>query len=266
MLLEIVLFLLLVTVICLVSYKGAVHEYQILQKDWAPNIQWSQLLDENVPIVIRNVDPEWQGLTWSFKKSAKKSWPIQVRSEDGDFLKTTWSEWIQSAPGQPILQNGKELAKVAKLPLRTWTDGGFSRWSWIFPTNTESFLLGPSEDTFLPVYKTTAVSTLIQSTDGAPLQIWLAHDGAIPPSVAAELSGHNPWALNSEDLPWMEEVKFIELKLRPGNALSIPAHWWVAARPMFATDHVPTTMAEGSWFWIAEFHSPVSYLIPTRKK
>lgn len=265
MLLEITLFLLLIAVICLVSYKGAVHEFQILQKDWAPNINWSQLLDENVPIVLRNVDPEWQGSAWSYKTTVKKSWPIVVGEKDA-LLKTTWSEWIQSEPGQPALQNGEELAKVAKLPLHTWKDGGFGRWSWVFPTHTEVHMLGPTEDTVLPVYKTTAVSTLIQSTDGAPLQIWLAHDGAVPPSVASELSGHNPWTLRSDEIPWMEEVKFIELKLRPGNALSIPAHWWVAARPMFATGQVPTKMAEGSWFWIAEFHSPVSYCVPSRKK
>ncbi len=265
MLLEIVLFLLIVVGVCLVSYKGAVHEFQILQKDWAPNITWSQMLDENVPIVIRNVDPEWQGLTWNYKATAKKSWPIVVLTEDGEYLKTTWSDWIQSAPGQPTLQNGEELARVAKLPVDTWTDGGFSRWSWLAPKRMEAHMLGPTEDTVLPVYKTTAVSTVIQSTDGAPLQIWLAHSGAVPNAVATDLAGNNPWTLSSEEIPWMDEVKFIEIKLRPGNALSIPAHWWIAARPMFGTE-APTKMADGSWFWIAEFHSPISYLVPTHKK
>ncbi len=266
MLLEIVLFLLLVVGICVISYKGAVHEFQILQKDWAPNISWSQQLEENVPIVIRNVDPEWRGQSWTFKGTAKKAWPIVVKDADGEFLKTSWSEWIQSHPGQPELQNKQELAKVVKLPIRTWTDGGFSRWTWVAPARTEAYVLGPSPETVLPARKTTATNTLLQSTDGAPLQIWLAHEGAVPAAVNSELRGKNPWDLRSDEIPWIEEVKFIEIKLRPGNALSVPAHWWIAARPMFPTNSTPSSMAEGSWFWLTEFHSPLSFMVSNMQK
>lgn len=264
MILELLLVFGVILGVCLVAYKGAVHEFQLVQKDWISNLNWSSLLGEGVPLVVRNVAPEWMGY-WRFKSTARKSWHVQVKEGDRQFA-TTWSEWIQSAPGQPPFQNGRELANVAKIPAQTWMDGGFCRWSWLAPWSVEAHVLGPTEDTFLPAYKTTAVCTVFQSTDGAPLQIWLAHEGAVSSQVVNELRGKNPWNLRSSDVPWMEEVKFVEVKLRPGNALAIPAHWWVAARPMFALDAAPTKMADGAWFWSAEFHSPISYFIPSRKK
>lgn len=263
MILEFLIFLGVVFCVCLLVYKGAIHEFQILQKDWTANMHWSALLEEGVPLVIRNVTPEWVG-RWSMKATVRKLWPIQVKEEETE-LQTTWSEWIQSLPGQPPLLNTTELATVAKLPVQNWIDGGFCRWSWLAPWHVSAHVLGPSEDTLISAYKTTAVCTLIQATDGAPLQIWLAHDGAVPKQVGSSLRGENPWNLRSEEVPWMEEVKFVEIKLRPGNALAIPAHWWIAARPMFS-NVTPTCMADGSWFWIAEFHSPVSYVMPCPKK
>jgi hypothetical protein len=263
MILEIILFVCIVFCVCLVVYKGAVHEFQILQKDWTSNMNWSDLLGEGVPLIVRNVAPEWKG-AWTIKQTARKSWPIQVRDDEG-LLGTTWSDWIRSAPGQAPLENTAELAQVAKLPIQTWVDGGFCRWSWLAPWRTDAFVLGPTSDTLLPAYKTVAICTLLQSTDGAPLQIWLAHEGAVPPQVCDDLHGSDPWSLRSEEVPWMEEVKYVEVKLRPGNAIAIPPHWWIAVRPMFSTTK-PTCMGDGAWFWRAEFNSPVSYVIPNPKK
>lgn len=262
MVLELLIFFGIALCVCLMAYKGAVHEFQIVQKDWISGMNWSALLGEGVPLVIRNVVPEWMGF-WNRKATSRKLWPTQV--QDGDeFLTTTWRDWIQSVPGQPPVQNGRDLATFAKIPVQTWVDGGFTRLSWIAPWVVDAHVLGPTEDTLLPAYKTTASCTLLQSTDGAPLQIWLAHEGAVPTEVAPDLTGENPWLLKSDEVPWMEEVKFIEIKLRPGNALAVPPHWWIAARPMFGTQ-AATQMGDGAWFWRAEFHTPISYLIPSKK-
>ncbi len=254
--LEILLVILLLVAFFLVAYKGAIHEFQILQKDWAPNIDWSSLLSEQLPLVIRNVDGSWKG-GWG-KSLAKKPWPIQVR-KDNQVFKGKWNEWLASPPGQPpiVEESMWEIAELQRPPVETWEDGGFRRPTWI-----PAHLLRPSvhvlaEDSVQAVRKTTAAATVIQATDGVPLQVWLAHEGAIPASVSLE--GANPWALTQDQVPWIQEVKFIEIKLRPGNALVVPTHWYYALKPTLSAVGDQPTMADGAWYWIAPFHSPVSW-------
>lgn len=260
MVLELLLFGLIIIGVLLVSYKGAVHEFQILQKDWAPNIDWSALLTEQLPIVIRNVCPEWKGV-WTRKSTERKTWPTLVKSEDGQILRTTWNEWVSSAPGEPLFVNGDEIAEAVKIPIEEWRDGGFRKWSWLPTQDLRVGVLGPSKQSFLPVQKTKAAATVIQSTDGAPLQLWLAHDGAIPASVSEDIVGKDPWSLNSEEVPWIDEVKFIEVKLRPGNAIVIPTHWWWAARTQLPIVSNRPSMGDGAWFWISSFQTVPSLIV-----
>jgi hypothetical protein len=260
MVLEILLLFLVVSAILLAVYKGAVQEYQILQKDWSPTIDWSSLLSEKLPIVIRNVDPEWQG-RWTRDATQHKNWPLVVKDEHGTLLRTTWSEWLSSPPGQPPMHNGHELAEVAHIPLDQWRDGGFRQWSWLPLNYANVGVLGPHVDTVLPTEKTKSACTIVQATDGIPLQIWLAHEGSVPASVADHLMGRNPWSLKSEQVPWIEELKYIEIKLRPGNAIAIPTHWWWAARAALPAVSERPVMADGAWYWVAHAENPVSWTV-----
>jgi hypothetical protein len=260
MFLESLLVILLILGFLVMAYKGAVHEFQILQKDWAPNIDWSPLLGEQLPIVIRNVPPEWRGTDWAHKATAQKSWPILVRGEGGKMLRGAWGPWLSGHPGEPAIENLDEIAPFVNIPAHAWTDGGFRRWSWL-PTGfarTSVGILGPTEDAVQPLRKTVAAATVLQATDGAPLQVWLAHEGAIPATVSLE--GKDPWRSTA---PWIGEVKFIEMRLRAGNALVLPPHWWYALRPEIDVFGSYATMAEGSWWWSTEFHTPVSALVAT---
>jgi hypothetical protein len=264
--LEFLLVVLLVLGILVIAYRGAIHEFQILQKDWAPTMDWSALLGEQLPIVIRNVDPSWQG-SWTRRATQQKDWPIRVRGGDGGLFKASWSEWISSAPGQPPIERTslEAIGEFVAVPTAAWSDGEFRRWSWL-PTQTAAtalHILGPTADAVMTCRKTTAAATLLQSCDGAPLQVWLAHEGAVPASLAQQLIGRNPWALTSDQFPWINEVKFIEIKLRPGNAMTIPTHWYFAVRPMLPVVSDAPTMADGAWFWTAEFQTPISALVST---
>ena len=261
MFLESLLVLLLVVGFLVMAYKGAVHEFQILQKDWAPNIDWSPLLGETLPLVIRNVAPEWRGSAWTHQATAAKSWPIHVKPGGSDqLMRGTWSQWLASAPGEPAIENLAEIATFVDVPLHAWTDGGFRRWSWL-PTGLGAKkhvgILGPTVGAVQTLRKTVAAATVLQATDGAPLQVWLAHEGAIPDAVS--LVGQDPWRATA---PWISEVKFIELRLRPGNALVLPPHWWYALQSEAGGAGGPfPTMADGAWYWMAEFHTPVSALV-----
>jgi len=218
-------------------YRSAIHEFQILQKDYSSEHDWASLLEEQLPLVIRSLPKHWLG-AWTRTNTRHKTWVVKVRDDEGRLFRTTWNHWLEEPVGIP--ENLEELATTAKLDttIRHWNDDGFRRWFWLPPrTPVPSILLKPKG-----VVKTTAAVTTIVSTDGAPLELWIAHEGAIPANVADELRGENPWVLTTKEIPWIGEVKYIEVKLRPGNAITIPAHWWYALKS-----------DEGqAWYWVAE--------------
>ena len=105
---------------------------------------------------------------------------------------------------------------------------------------------------------------MIASTDGAPLELWVAHEGAVPPDVYDYEEPVNPWTATTEHYPWVGDVKFIEIKLRPGNVLMLPRHWWFAVRSADnegGGDEGPSLNAHGAWWWRGDFHSVTSRVV-----
>jgi len=243
MVLEIIVVLLLILGICVVSYRGAVHEFQILQKDYIPDAKFADLLSEQLPLVIRNLPHSWTG-NWTHARCASKAWPVTV-TIGGRRLRTTFDKWIQD-PSPVTPDNAGELAGHAKLGI-TITNWEFRRWYYLAPSTPRVSILRSPQCS--GIRKTVADSTVIVATDGAPLEIWVSHEAGIPANIVEELRGKDPWIQTTNEIPGVSDVKFIEVKLRAGNALAIPCHWWYAVRPV-----------EGAaWFWTADFHSPISW-------
>lgn len=254
MILGAVLLILIVVGLFAISYRGALHEFQILQKDYNSQNKWQEFLSEQLPLVIRNLPPTWLG-NWSASRTENKDWQVTISIKEGRKtrkLQTSFKEWLEYPEKQ--IENGTELGHNAKLDItvQNW----FRRWFWI-PTNSprSHILSGHEDNSCLPLRKTTADSTVIVSTDGAPIEIWISHEAGIPSPIVDEIRGKNPWIQSTNEIPGVEEVKFIEVVLRPGNAIVIPTHWWYSIR---STDDSAL-----SWFWINEFHSPISWLATT---
>lgn len=254
MVLELMFLALLIGVVCIFIYRGATHEFQILQKDFDEENNWSELLGEDLPLVIRGLPKAWLG-AWSEKMTGKKTWQVQV-NQDGKRFKTTWSNWLSTPAPKPHPDNLQEISAVARLQYNfgNWGVEGFRRWSWLPVGDPEPFVFSGGD--YLGVQKLAAEYTAIVATDGVPLELWIAHEGAIPANVSADLVGKNPWTQTTEDIPWIGEVKYVEIRLRPGNAIVIPKHWWLSVRSAAAKPQGPKDPA--AWFWRGEFHTPMS--------
>lgn len=254
MILEILFVVVLLCGLCVIAYRGAIHEFQILQKEYSPSTDWSEPLSEQLPLVIRQLPKHFLG-GWTASRTGNKQWSVVVKDGGRRKYRTTWSEWIQQpSDTQPV--NMDEIASVAKLDdtIAHWSADGFRRWYMLAPQMPVPFVV---PNTFVRgVQKTAAEHTVVVSTDGAPLSIWIAHEGAVPSQVVPLLSNKDPWTQTTESIPWISEVKYVEVKLRPGNAIVLPRHWYFAIR---ASAEAPT-----AWFWIAQFHTPISYVAGRR--
>jgi hypothetical protein len=253
MILEFIFLCILVFAICVIAYRGAVHEFQILQRDYNTQTPWGELLNEQLPIIIRAIPKSLLG-GWNESRTKQKHWPVYVRDNVGKKYKTTWDIYLQDkTPYQP--ENSSEIAHIAKLDetITNWAAEGFHKWYWIPGSVPTPYVTQP--DFVLGVQRVWAEATLLTNTDGGPLHIWLAHGGAIPSNVIPVLNGKNPWIQTTDDIPWISEVKYIEIILRPGNTLLIPRHWYYAIQSSAQT-----------WFWISEFHSPISWIASRGKK
>jgi len=250
MTLELLFLVFLVAALCTFAYRGAVHEFQILQKDYDEEQNWSELLSEELPLVIRRLPKAWIG-AWSEKATGKKTWQVQVK-QDGRRFKTTWANWLATKDPKPQPENSAEISQVARLghAISNMTADGLRRWSWLPPGNPKPSVFSAKD--FYGVEKLSAEFTVVVATDGAPLDLWIAHEGAIPANVSEDLVGKDPWALTTDDVPWIGEVKYVEMRLRPGNAVLVPKHWWLAIRH---------GGGEGTaWFWQGEFQTPISWV------
>jgi len=241
MVLELLFIFLLLFGIALISYKSAVHEYEILQRDFSEDVQWSELLQENLPIVLRNVPKSWMG-GWVAAKHAARPYTIFVRNAENKKFQTTWNTWIQSTD-DTILATPPEIT----LSTTALSESGFSRWFFLpFSTPVPAAL---HMNTVLKLRETFAEHTLIVATDGSPLTLWLAHEGAL---ANVDIRGKDPWSITSAECPTIGDVKYIEIRLRPGNAISVPKHWFYALKN---EDEPP------AWYYTTELNTPISRLV-----
>lgn len=101
------------------------------------------------------------------------------------------------------------------------------------------------------LWKTKAYYTLCSPTQGtASVKLLLP---AMIPFLPVQWQGRNFDSLKKEDTPLLSHLEFVEIKLRPGNALLIPAHVLTNI-----TQHVESP--EPLFTYLVEIHHPISRL------
>jgi hypothetical protein len=112
---------------------------------------------------------------------------------------------------------------------------------WVYSFNTS---LWPDHR---GLFKTTAFQTVLMPTQGtASVKLLLPK---MVPYLPTKWKGRQFSTLSLQDTPLLNQIQFIEIRIRKGNLLFLPAHLIVDIESI-----------ESSWVFLAEIHHPISAL------
>jgi hypothetical protein len=220
------------------EYNRSIQEYTFAQPKSAADIRG--VVSEKTPIVA-----EIGTLPWRNKVAEDATWPVSI----GEGVEMPVSEWLKQEDAiRQAIGNGSALAETMGLATGLGEIEESRRWWWMPGLHDLTVdVLGPGET--LGLHWVGAERHWIGCSDGEPLTLWLVHS-RYQKFLPAEVS--NPWTLTVAEAPWIGRVQYIEVIVRPGWCVGVPAHWGVAVR----SD--ATAAGSRSWVWTADQHSPLS--------
>ncbi len=240
---------LLVAMILTFFYKQAVYEFRINQIDWEQREGLGALLAEKVPIVVRDVP---HVAFWTHEDVMMREAYSFVRV----FEDSPLSDWLVRAEKDVVCpwpsEHARELAAVAAVDI--WAERELHPLIqtnpllqvWVRP---ESSCWSGS----VGLWRTRAPWTCLFVTEGA-IQVSVM-PGKHEKSLPAMWRGVTLGALTAHDTPFVGDLKFLDIVLRPGHALFLPAHWyanWVNLEGGEKPSEICPMVCK------VEYHTPVS--------
>jgi len=232
MLLQIVAIVAVLFFISVIFYKYnpvSLSDIRLIQLEWEQIDTWPELRTENQPVIIRGA-PTGNSPVWT--------------SAD---LETRNIEDIPVQYGTATAYNTAYHHFVTKW-VNTWLPKSFHSspvLEKILPVSTQA-ITGQQV-----INKTTASWTSIMPTDST-LIVSIANPSCeefLPTNWRNKDNQYFFTSLSKFDTPFVGEIKYIDIKLRPGTVLSIPCHWFFSIQ---SEDDAPHIIA-------SECHTPVSY-------
>jgi len=225
------------------EYQRSVQEYTFAQPAALGDLRGIQ--GDKTPIVV-----EIGALPWRPEVAERAAWNCNVGLAEQPELPV--SAWLKEKPRPPIA-NPEGLA--AEMELTTGlADLDDSRAWWWLPglRDARVGILEPAEK--LGLSWVSEERRWFGCSSGAPLILWLVHSRyrRFLPSAATQ-GTVDPWALTVTEAPWIGKVQFVEVRVRPGWCVGLPAHWGYAVRV-----DGPETPEGASWWWSASQHSAFS--------
>ena len=228
--------LLLIAVVMAVhawDYRTDVQEYSFAQPATLDrHDDLSRLLQEKIPLAVEIGPLPWR------PEIAEKAMGWRVVTVDNSVVSA--AEWM-TATGP--LQNQEGLAEQIELTTGLADLDAGRPWWWL-PELRECRVDLLQNNAIIPLTWVTAERQWIGCTSGGPVTVWLAHgryrrfiNGAI-----------NPWTATVAEVPWWGRVQFVEVTVKPGWCLGVPAHWGFAV----------SAGASNAWIWMAAQHSLAS--------
>ena len=233
------------------EYQSSIQEYTFAQPATLDkHEELRSLLSEKTPIAV-----EIGSLPWRPELATKASWTVATKTERAE-LDMSVSQWLSSSPRPPI-SNAEELATEMELTTGLADIEAGKAWWWLpglWDTKVE--ILGSQSKQWQGLSWTTAERTWIGCSHGSPLTLWLVHSRYrkyLPTSLGGpddEEKPVNPWTLTVADAPWIGRVQYIEVVVKPGWCIGLPASWGYAVRT-----------GEESWIWTSKQHSALSHFM-----
>lgn len=242
--LEFILIIGIIFLILTFFYKQAICEFRINQIEWTQKDTVRSLLNEKVPLVIRTIP---SAAFWThedvFNRSCFTDIPI--------FQETTLPNWIETGSSESVCPWKYEQASIIAnvSGINIWAD------KWINPLIINplmKFWMFPKYHCWagnVGLRKTYATWTCLFAVDGE-ITLTIMPE-TVQTALPANWVGCFPSSLTTKDTPFVGDLKFIDIILRPGNSIFIPAHWfvsWVAN-----SDKIPMVCS-------ISYHTPISLL------
>jgi hypothetical protein len=227
------------------DYRRCVEEYTFAQPGAVSDVT-ATLLNDKTPVVV-----EIGALPWRPEVAEKASWAVATGDGATEMPVSAWL--AMATETRPEIQNGSALAgEMGLLTGLGEFDGARPLWWLPGFQGAEVGVLGSTEKLALSWIR--AERRWIGCSAGEPLVLWLVHSRYrrfLPEAGVAEAV--DPWGLTVAEAPWIGRVQFVEVRVRPGWCVGLPAHWGYAVRSEGAE---PKNV---SWWWTAEQHSPLSW-------
>ncbi len=218
-----------------VFYKQTIQEYKLNQIEWTQIDRLRELFEEGTPFVVRGSPP-------------CPAWSAAIVGQRADFKEL--ADWTAAVKGDAIMPWRAGLAELyGKLArLEPWLDEiwgphmpVYQKW---FPRTAQVWVGGRG------LYEQKAAWTLLMPTDGDVIVTMMSkkEDKYMP----SGWEGRFPDTFTQSDSPYVGQLKYLDVKLRVGTALFVPAHWkvsWVGA-----------DAAALPYISIINYHTPISRL------
>lgn len=243
--LEITLIICVLFLILTFFYKQAICEFRINQIEWSQKAQITALLSEKVPLVIRTI-PSAAFWTHRDVKERKCFTNLSI------FQELTLSEWLSVATPESVCPwkytQAETIADVS----------GLSIWAkkWMNPLIIYPFLSAwvfPRYHCWagnVGLRKTFATWTCLFPVDGDMIVTIMPE--SVENSLPDTWVNCFPSKLTTKDTPFLSDLKFIDIILRPGHCLFMPPHWFVS----WSSHHSEKPVMACT----ISYHTPISYL------
>jgi len=269
--LEIVLITSILFLIAVFFYKQAVTEFRINQIEWTQRSHLPKLYSEKLPIVIRTIPP---ATFWTHSDIHHRYDTLSLFNE---MSLSTWSSTVTSTTVCPWrYSHAEQLARLS----------GISVWAakWINPS-----MIGYHRFWTIPLYhcwmgnkglhKTMAWTYLFCTEGELHVTIMPETMEQFLPAVWLNLF---PADITEHDTPFLKDLKYIDIIVRPGTALVMPPHWlmsWVSGATTSGSERSGSERSgaersgaersgaersgaerSGSMACTISYHTPISYL------
>ena len=231
MILEICMIFTVLIGVLVLFYRQAIEQFNILQIEASQLDDLPKLLGERTPLVLHDIGQPKLFTPDAIKANSRlQQFPIGSNQTLGNYIQD--AKMTNPLPRKASLLLAKESG-LSVWGEHTWFPKVFSYpiLQHIHSITTEAYLGD------MGLQKTTAIHTLLYPTSGA-LEVTLLTEQQ-EKCLPQAWRGRFPELFTLQDTPLVGEVKYITIKLRPGNILCIPSHWFYSIR---TTDAKKPTM------------------------